>query len=68
MVKNQNEFNNQFPKEKQDPEIKIEDEDFEEKQLLIKDYPNLENLRLKDIESIETLILQNLSNLQTVTI
>jgi hypothetical protein len=61
-IKNQNEFNKEYPKEKK--EIKMEDEEFEEQQLVIEDYQELEKLCLRDNEGIEKIILRNLKKLQ----
>jgi len=67
MVSNQNEFNKKF-NDKEIPEIQLKNEDFEEEQLVIADYPNLETLYLRGIDSLDKLVLQNLGKLQKCTI
>ena len=66
MVDNQKRFNEIYPKET--PEIKIKDEDFDEEQLAVENYSNLERLYLRDIDSIEKITLKNLEQLKECTI
>lgn len=66
MVSNQKEFNKEYSKEIK--EIEIDYEDFEEKHLVVEDYPNLEKIYLQNVESIEKIILKNLTQLQEFTI
>ena len=66
MVNNQNEFNNTYPKKTE--EIEINYEEFEEKQLIIEDYSELEKLELREIDSIGEITLKNLTKLQKCTI
>jgi len=61
-IKNQNEFNKEYPKEVK--EIKMEDEELAEQQLVIEDYPELEELYLNDNESINKIVLRNLAKLK----
>jgi len=66
VINNQIEFNNKYSEKVK--EIKIEDEYEFKGQLVIADYPNLEELRLKDIYKIEKVTLKNLPELQKCTI
>jgi len=69
MVNNQIEFNNTYFNNKEIiKEIKIETEDFEEEQLVIEGYPNLEKLYLYDIQEINKITLKDLPQLQECTI
>jgi hypothetical protein len=61
-ISNQNEFNNEYPKEVK--VIKMEDEEFAEQQLIIENYPELEELYLNDNENIEKIVLRNLKKLE----
>jgi hypothetical protein len=67
MVSNQTEFNEKY-NDKEVTEIQLKNKDFEEKQLVIEDYPNLETLYLRGIDSLDTLIFRNLGKLQKFTI
>ncbi|MCE8163173.1 MAG: hypothetical protein I3273_02955 [Candidatus Moeniiplasma glomeromycotorum] len=66
MVSNQIEFNEKYSKEIL--EIKLKDEDFDEEQLVIENYLNLEKLYLRDIDSIGKIILKDLPKLKECTI
>ena len=66
MVNNQTEFNEKYPKELKKIEIK-RNRNFQG-ELVIEDYPELENLNLRDIRSIEKVTLKNLPQLQDCTI
>jgi len=66
MVNTQIKFNENYPKEVKQIEIKTED--FEEQQLNIEDYPDLEKLYLHDVQEIEKITLINLTRLQECTI
>ena len=68
MVNNQIEFNKKYSDKEIIKEIKIETEDFEEKQLEIENYLNLEKLYLYDIQEIEKIKIKNLTQLQECTI
>lgn len=67
MVNNQNEFNNKYNNKKEE-EIKFKDDEFEENQLIVEDYPNLKKLFLQDVDSISEITLKNLTQLQECTI
>jgi len=68
MVKTQIEFNKKYSKKEEVKEIEIRTEDFEEQQLDIEDYPNLEKLYLHDVQEIEKITLRSLTKLQECTI
>src|SRR5437764_11829513 len=67
MVSNQTEFNEKY-NNKEITEIQLKNKDFEEEQLIIADYPNLETLYLRGIDSLDKLTLRNLVKLQKCTI
>lgn len=58
-------FIESYPKTKK--KIKVTDEDFQG-QLIIEDYPELEEIYLHDVESIDKIVLKNLPQLQKCTI
>ena len=66
MVNNQIEFNNEYPKEKEN--IRIASGGKFEGQLIIEDYPYLKKVFLKDFSTIDKMILKDLTNLQECTI
>lgn len=65
MAKNQQWFNDEYPKTEK--KIKFKSEDFQGL-LTIKDYLQLEKLYLRDIESIGKVVLKNLPQLQECAI
>lgn len=68
MVNNQNEFNNKHKNNKEEVrKIKLINKDFSG-QLVIEDFPKLENLNLRDNGNISKIILKNLPQLQECTI
>lgn len=68
MVKNQIEFNNKYPKEKEEKQIKVREKSGFQGQLVIEDYLSLEKLYLRSVKSTDKIILKNLPKLQECTI